>query len=311
VGALPPRVPPYGVTLGAEVERYAREVLALVQQEEFDVVHAHDWMSFPAAMLVAEQREKPLVVHFHSCERERRGAHALEEVKKIEQAAIEAATRVLAVSRKSAETLEREYALQPAKLRVLHNAFAPLPQVAAVPPAERFVLYAGRLSAQKGPDVFLEAAALVHARCADTRFLLAGEGALYPELVRLAGKLGIRDAVRFTGFLDGRALAEAHASAAAFVMPSRAEPFGIGALEALALGVPTLVSDDAGVTEVVSSVLRFEPGNAPELADKLVAVLTHKALAAELRRSGLRETRRLRWDRPARALAALYAEVAT
>jgi glycosyltransferase involved in cell wall biosynthesis len=311
VATLPAPAPPFADTLDAEVQRYAREVLALVQTEEFDVIHAHDWMSFPAALLVAEQRAKPLVVHFHSCERERRGEHALEEVRAIEQAAITAAVRVLAVSQRSADTLEREYALQPAKLRVLHNALSPLPQVPAVPPAERVVLYAGRLSLQKGPDVFLEAAARVHARLPDVRFVLAGEGELYPELVKLARTLGIEEVVRFTGFLDGRALAEAHAGAAAFVMPSRAEPFGLGALEALALGVPTLVSDDAGVTEVVRSVLRFEPENVDELADKLVAVLSFPSLAAELRRSGLRETRRLRWDRPARTLVALYDEVAT
>lgn len=302
-------LPEFALTLGAEVERYAREVLALVQGEDFDLIHAHDWMSFPAALLLAERRGKPLVVHFHSCERERRGEHALEEVRAIEQAAITAATRVLAVSRRSADTLEREYAIQPAKLRVLHNALSPLPQVQAVPDERRTVLYAGRLSLQKGPDVFLEAAARVHARLPDLRFVLAGEGTLYPELAARARKLGLEDAVEFTGFLDGRALAEAHARAAAFVMPSRSEPFGLGALEALALGVPTIVSDDAGVNEVVRSVLRFEPGNVGELADKLIALLSFPALASELSRSGLVETRRLRWDRPARTLAALYSEV--
>lgn len=302
-------LPEFALTLGAEVERYAREVLALVQGEDFDLIHAHDWMSFPAALLLAERRGKPLVVHFHSCERERRGEHALEEVRAIEQAAITAATRVLAVSRRSADTLEREYAIQPAKLRVLHNALSPLPQVQAVPDERRTVLYAGRLSLQKGPDVFLEAAARVHARLPDLRFVLAGEGTLYPELAAQARKLGLEDAVEFTGFLDGRALAEAHARAAAFVMPSRSEPFGLGALEALALGVPTIVSDDAGVNEVVRSVLRFEPGNVGELADKLIALLSFPALASELSRSGLVETRRLRWDRPARTLAALYSEV--
>jgi len=306
-----PAIPPYGLTLGAEVERYAREVLALVQAEDFDVVHAHDWMSFPAALLVAEQRHKPLVVHFHSCERERRGEHALDDVRRIEQAAIDAAARVVAVSGKSARTLEREYALNPAKLRVVHDALTPLAQVPAVPARHPVVLYAGRLSLQKGPDLFLAAAARVHARLPEVRFVLAGEGSLYPELGQLARKLGLADVVRFAGFLDGPALAEAYAGAAAFVMPSRAEPFGIGALEALSLGVPTLVSHDAGVTEVVRSVLHFEPEDVPELADKLLAVLTMPALAAELSRSGIRETRRLRWDRPARLLAGLYDEVVT
>jgi glycogen synthase len=303
-------VPPYGRTLDLEVERYARAVLALAQDETFDVIHAHDWMTFPAGMLVAERTGKPLVVHFHSSEAERRGARALPEARALEQAAIDAAERVLCVSEASARALRSQYALEYAKLRVLHNAYSPLaergPRTVNASPV---VLYLGRLSEQKSPDVFLEAAAKVRARLPKTSFVLAGEGELYPELRALARELDLGRAVRFTGFVGGEDLARTYAGADVYVLSSASEPFGISALEALSLGVPTIVPRGAGVTEVVRSVLRFPEGDVDELADKIVALLERPALRAQLSAAGLREVKRLRWDRPARALRGVYDEI--
>lgn len=308
----PVPVPPYGRTLDAEVERYARAVLALVADEPFDVVHAHDWMTFPAGMLVAERSGKPLVVHFHSSEFERRGAQALPEVCAIEQAAIDAAARVVCVSEASARTLRARYAVEFARLRVLHNAHAPLAERSPrTVNANPVVLYLGRLSEQKSPDVFLQAAARVRARLPKARFVLAGEGELYPELRALARRLGLTRALQFTGFVGNEELARTYAGADVYVLSSAAEPFGLTALEALSLGVPTIVPRGAGVTEVVRSVLRFAPGDVDELADKIVALLERPALRAQLSAAGLREVRKLRWDRPARALRGIYDEIAS
>jgi len=306
----------YGTTRGAEVERYARTVLAAVAGESFDVVHANDWMTFPAGLLVQEQHEKPLLVHFHSCEAERRGADGARDVHAIEQAALDSAERILCVSHGSARALQRHYALESAKVRVLHNAFSPpdAPGGSLRPRAhghDPVVLYLGRLAQQKGPDVFLEAAARVHARLPRCRFVLGGEGELYPELVARARELGLTRAVRFSGFLDGEALVEAYRGADVYVMPSAAEPFGISALEALSLGVPTIVARGSGVTEVVRSVLRFDRADAAGLAEKIVALLERPALRSALVATGLREVKNLRWDRPARALRAVYDEVST
>lgn len=306
----PARVPPYGLTLQAEVERYARAVLALVQGESFDVIHAHDWMTFPAGLLLQERTKKPLVLHFHSSESERRGAQAVPEVRAIEQAAIDAAERVLCVSEASARVLRAGYGIQYAKLRVLHNAYSPLDSSPeADERAAPVVLYLGRLSEQKSPDVFLRAAVPVVARHPRARFVLAGEGELYPELKTLAKTLGIARNVHFTGFVAGEELARTYAGADVYVLSSAAEPFGISALEALSLGIPTIVPDGAGVSEVVRSVLRFEPGDADELAEKIVALIERPALSRHLSASGLREVAKLRWDRPARALRGIYDEV--
>jgi glycosyltransferase involved in cell wall biosynthesis len=300
---------PYGPTLPAEVERYAREVLARVQEERFDLVHAHDWMTYPAALLVRERTGKPLVVHFHSCEAERRGPRGAAEVRAIEQAALDGAERVLCVSEASAHALRAHYALEYAKLRVLHNAFTPLePAGRSAGRREPVVLYLGRLSEQKGPDVFLRAASRVLAR-RKARFVLAGEGELYPELRALAEELGLARAVHFTGFVTGEELARAYAAADVYVLSSAAEPFGISALEALSLGVPTIVPRGAGVSEIVRSVLRFEPLDDSDLAEKVVALLERPALRRQLSAAGLREVKRVRWDRPARALRGIYDEV--
>jgi glycosyltransferase involved in cell wall biosynthesis len=308
VAAVP--VPPYGRTLFAEVERYARSALALVEDESFDVIHAHDWMAFPAGLLLRERTGKPLVVHFHSSEFERRGAEASREVRAIEQAALDSAERVLCVSQASANELRARYALEYAKLRVLHNAFEPPLGARRTKAAKPTVLFAGRLSEQKAPDVFLRAAAQVSAHLPEARFVLAGEGELYPELVALARELGLQARTRFTGFLSGEELARSYAAADVYVLSSAAEPFGIGALEALSLGVPTIVPRGAGVGEVVRSVLRFEPGDERDLADRIVALLTRPALAAQLSAAGVREVKGLRWERPARALRGIYDEIA-
>jgi glycosyltransferase involved in cell wall biosynthesis len=303
-------VPPYGRTLLAEVERYARAALALAQRESFDVIHAHDWMTFPAGLLLKEHSGKPLVVHFHSSEAERRGPLASRDVRAVEQAALDAAERVVCVSEASARTLRAHHALEVARVRVLHNAYSPLE--AGPAGAERgdpVVLYLGRLSEQKSPDVFLQAAARVRARQPSARFVLAGEGELYPELVTLARELELTPHVSFTGFVSGTELARTYADADVYVLSSSSEPFGISALEALSLGVPTIVPRGAGVTEVVHSVLRFEPQDAGDLADKIVALLERPALRRQLSTAGLREVKKLRWERPARALRGIYEEL--
>ena len=305
---------PYGRTLDDEVARYARTALALVlgedgRRESFDVIHAHDWMTFPAALLLRERTGKPLVVHFHSSEPERRGPLASREVRAIEQAALDAAERVLCVSEASARTLRGHYAVERAKVRVLHNALSPLAEVRKEEKARPVVLYLGRLSEQKSPDVFLRAAARVAGRHPAASFVLAGEGELYPELKALAEELDLGERVRFTGFVSGEELARTYAGADVYVLSSAAEPFGISALEALSLGVPTIVPRGAGVTEVVSSVLRFAPGDEADLAEKIVGLLERPALRSQLSAAGLREVKKLRWDRPARALRGIYDEV--
>jgi glycosyltransferase involved in cell wall biosynthesis len=300
----------YAATLLEEVERYARAVLALAARESFQVIHAHDWMTFPAGLLVRQVRRVSLVCQFHSCEAERRGADGSAQVRAIEQAALDVAERIVCVSRRSVGTLGRHHVLQPAKIRVVHNAFSPPSgEPADGRRAARTVLYLGRLAAQKDPEVFLEAARRVHALEPAVRFLMAGEGELFPALQERARALGLARVLRFTGFVADEELARTYTQADVYVMPSRAEPFGLTPLEAASLGVPVIVSRQAGVTEVLRSCLTFEPGDAADLAEKILALLRRPELRRELVRQAAREVREIRWDRPARALRGIYDEL--
>ena len=167
----------------------------------------------------------------------------------------------------------------------------------------------GRLTAQKGPEVFLRAAALIAKRRQDVRFLVCGEGDQAAFCRELADELGIAERVRFTGFVERSELGEVFARADAFVLPSISEPFGLTPLEALACGVPAIVSRDSGVAEVLPSSLKFDPADITGLANRVLAVLAHPALRDHLVELGTRELRGLRWEASAESLQLLYSEV--
>ena len=306
------REDPWQAELEDELERFARAVLQVAAGERFDVIHAHEWMSFPAGILVHEATGKRLVCHFHSTEFDRRPLAPDPRARAIEQSALIAAERVVCVSQESARILRRHYAVEPAKLRVVHNAFGGIDGTRAVarkPSDPPLILFLGRLTHQKDPLTFLEAAARVHELEPRVRFAIGGSGELYPELVAKTRELGLAGVVGFIGFVSGAELARSYARADAYVMPSVSEPFGLTTLEAAALGVPVIVSRTAGVTEVLRSCLKFDPGDAEGLAEKILSLLKRPELRRHLSEQGLREVRRLRWDRPARELLGIYDEV--
>ncbi len=308
VPALP--ATPYRETLFDEVERYARSVRSIATERPPDLIHAHDWVTFPAGLLAREATGKPLVCHFHSCEIERQGAQADPRILALEQAALERADRIVCVSHRSERTLREHFSLDWARVRVVHNAFSPPGGVPAERDgAELLVLHLGRLVRQKSPQVFLEAARRVHEHEPRARFVIAGAGELLAELTARADELGLEDVVRFTGFLAGEELARTYARAQAYVLSSASEPFGITPLEAASMGVPVIVPETAGVTEVLQSCLCFDPGDADDLAEQILAVLHRPELRATLVRDALAEVRELRWERPARELGGIYDEL--
>ena len=281
--------------------------------ERFDVVHAHDWMTYPAGIAAAAASGAPLVVHVHSCEYDRSGTSAAPEIVAIEQAGFDAAALIVCVSRYTADVIEDRYRVDPAKVRVVHNA-GPEGAVRGrrgrrrIP--EPVVLFLGRITYQKGPGVFLAAAARVARRHADVRFVVAGTGDLYHRTVEKAASLGLARRIHFTGFLDAKGVARAYRDADVYVMPSVSEPFGIAPLEAAAHGVPVLVSENSGVAEVLPSAVTFDPSDAADLARELLRVLRSPALRRRLASRARRELSKLGWDAQAVRLAAVYDEVA-
>ena len=307
----------YSPDLHSEVQRYARAVAEIVRQREFGVVHAHDWMSFPAGILAKELTGKPLVCHVHSTEYDRRPEGSATEpdprIIELEKRGLEAADRIVCVSQRSADELCERYDIPFAKVRVVHNGVESVPAPAdAEPEADAqppTVLFLGRLTHQKGPEYFLEAAALVVAQAPGMHFVVSGHGDLLPSLIEQAAELGLGDNLRFTGFLEGKEREEAFRQAIVYVMPSVAEPFGITPLEAMARNVPVIVSRQAGVGEVAHSVLKVDYWDTQALAERILAVLQRPALRDELIAQGRAEVERLGWDQPAKRITGIYEEV--
>ncbi len=303
----------YGADLFGEVERYAEAVGALAEGEEYDLVHGHDWMTFPAAEAAAAARGVPLVLHVHSCERDRGGPRAHPRIEDVERRGAAAADALICVSRYTAARVVREYGADPARIRVVHNAAVLGDEVPPPRPPRRFagpvILFLGRVTFQKGPEPFLQAAALVAREAPDARFVVAGGGDLLPPMIERAAAMGLGSRVHFAGFLGPADVERAYGEADVYVMPSVSEPFGITALEAMLRGVPTVVSRQSGAAEVLRNVLTADFWDAAGLADRILSILRSKALRDRLSRQGRAEARRFRWEDQAARVRDVYAEL--
>ncbi len=303
----------YGHDLMEEVARYALAVESLASRERFDVIHAHDWMSVPAGIAARRASGKPLVFHVHACERDRSGERPDARVAGIEQLGLDEADRVVCVSHFTRGVLQKNYRVDEAKLRVVHNALTRDEQrerqhvVKSVP--EPIVLFLGRVTAQKGPEYFLEAAARVARVRPDVKFVIAGSGDRLPQTIELCARLGLARNVHFTGFLQGADVERMYAMADVYVMPSVSEPFGISPLEAMALDIPVIISRQSGVSEVLRNALKVDYWDVQGIADKILAVLRHPGLAQQLQDEGRAEALALRWDTPAARVREAYAEL--
>ncbi len=308
----------YGPDLMAEVGRYARATAAIARGRDFDfrfdLVHAHDWMTYPAGLAAARAEGKPLVAHVHASEHDRCPRGPNPAIVEIEREGLRAADRVVCVSRYTAGVVRRRYGVEASRIRVVHNGVAPLrrrpPRRGARPGRGPAALFLGRVTSQKGPDRDLDAAALVARRLPAATFVVAGSGDLLPSMIERAARLGLSRRVRFTGFLGPADVARAYAMADVYVMPSRSEPFGIAPLEALLHGVPVIVSRRSGVAEVLPSAPTVDPDDPRDVAGRILEVLGDRALPRRAARRGGRGAARLRWDRAADRLLDVYREVA-
>lgn len=302
----------YGSDLIHDVERFARLVVGLVRHETFDLVHAHDWLTFPAGLAVARASGRPLVVHVHSTEFDRAGERVDQRVYDIERAGMAAADRVIAVSNLTRSICIARYGVNPERIDVVYNGIdgerAQPPPGARIEHGDRIVLFLGRLTMQKGPEFFIAAARRVLEKIPNVKFIVAGTGDLAARVIEQAAATGIGSRVFFTGFLRGKDLDRAYRMADCYVMPSVSEPFGLTALEAVRQDVPTIVSKTSGVSEVLRHVLKVDFWDVDELANKIVAVLRHPPLAQTLRDHGAIEVQRLTWDSAAQACLEVYAK---
>lgn len=302
----------YGGDLFYEVERYAGLACEIAASEgDFDLVHAHDWMTYPAGIAVADMTGKPLVVHVHSTEFDRSGVHVNQRIYDIERAGMTRAQRVICVSHFTRSIVLQHYGVDPRKVDVVYNAVEEngTPESRTLPPIahdEKIVLFLGRITMQKGPEYFLAAAKRVLEVMGNVRFIMAGSGDMTRRMIELANQMGIGHKVLFTGFLRGDDVRRVFRMADLYVMPSVSEPFGIAPLEALANDVPVLISKQSGVSEILSHALKVDFWDVDEMANKIIAVLRHPPLQATLRDHGSIEVRRLSWVDSARSCLKVY-----
>ncbi len=301
----------YGKDLYSEVMRYAAMGGIIAEEEEFDVIYAHDWLSFGAGMEAKKATGKPLIVHVHATEFDRCGGAwgVNHDVYEIEKAGMEAADVVIAVSELTKNILVNNYGIPAPKIRVVYNGIdettAPaegqgLPRLRQLKAAGfKLVLFLGRVTLQKGPDYFIRAAKRVLESNPKVYFILSGAGDMEKSVMELAARLGVSDRMFFTGHLDGPDRYEVYKVADLFVMPSVSEPFGITPLEAMKLGTPVLISKQSGVSEVVQHALKADFWDIDEMANKILSIVKYPSLGNALSQNGAVEANKLTWNQAA------------
>lgn len=303
----------YSSDMYTEVHRYAAVAAEMAEDEPFDIIHAHDWMTYPAGIAVAAVSGKPLVVHVHSTEFDRSGEHVNQMIYDIERAGMERADRVIAVSHLTRNIIISRYGIRGDKVEVVYNGVERLGRWSAedtsITKDEKIVLFLGRITMQKGPEYFLHAAKKVLEVMDNVKFVMAGSGDLMHQSIEMAAGLGIGHKVLFTGFLHGEDVQKIYKIADLYVMPSVSEPFGIAPLEALDNDVPVIISRQSGVSEVLTHALKVDFWDVNEMANKIVAVLKYPSLQMTLRNHGNFEVRRLRWKDTAINCAKIYEEM--
>ena len=309
VGARGADAADYSGDLLGMAERYARFVVDATRGLDFDVIHAHDWLTYPAGLAVARLTGKPLVVHVHSTEFDRSGEHPNQQVYNIERRGMHGATRAIAVSMLTKNVCINRYGVNGAKIDVVYNGVDLDPAGAGVQPIhskDKIVLYFGRITMQKGPEYFIQAAKKVLEHMDDVKFVVAGSGDQAQRMIEMAASMGIGHKVLFTGFLRGRDIARVFAMADLYVMPSVSEPFGIAPLEAMSHNVPVLISKSSGVSEVLMHALKVDFWDIEDMADKIIAVLRYPPLSRQLVEHGSFEIRGINWDGAATRTARVY-----
>lgn len=303
----------YGTDLFREVQRYAEQARLIALHKDFDVIHAHDWMTYRAGIEARELTGKPLVVHVHATEFDRTGGHPDQRVYDREREGMHAADRIIAVSNYTRSMIIQHYGVPPEKIEVVHNGVElkdPAPhEDFPIRRHEKVVLFLGRLTLQKGPDYFLYAAHRVLQGMPDTKFVVAGKGDMESMLISKAAEMGIADRMLFTGFLRGADIDRAYRMADLYVMPSVSEPFGITPLEAMRNNTPVLISKQSGVSEVISHCLKADFWDIEDMAAKMSAVLKYSPLKSSLARNGFDEVNRISWDDAASRCIDVYNRV--
>lgn len=305
----------YGKNLMEEVYLYAQRVANKFKNSSFDVIHAHDWTTVPAALLLKKLTGKPIIFHVHITELDKTGGNGgFDKIFEIEQQAFDNADRIVPVSNFVKNRLINDYHVDPKKITVIHNGG--VSDMSKKLEASQIqlnnhpiILFAGRITLQKGPEYFIKAAKKVVDYEPEARFIVAGTGDMLPQIIELSAKLGISKNVLFHGQYSRYEADLLFSIADAFVMPSVSEPFGIVPLEAISKGTPTIISKQSGISEVLENTFKVDFWDTDEMAHKILSIIKYKPLKNHMGALGHYEYNNFSWDKPAEEFKQLYNKV--
>ncbi len=304
----------YGDNLIDEINNYSIVAGVVARADHYDLVHAHDWVTYPAGIHAKQVLGVPLVIHVHATDFDRSRGNVNPTVYAIEKDGMDHADHIMCVSELTRRTVIEKYHQDPAKVTAVHNAVIPLEESILNIPDKRgvkdkVITFLGRLTMQKGPEYFVEAAARVLAKKRDVRFVMAGSGDKMDEMIRLVAEKRISDRFHFTGFMKGRQVYEVYHASDVYVMPSVSEPFGITPLEAMQCGVPCIISKQSGCSEILTYAIKLDYWDVDAMADAMYALVTYPALHDLLSQRGLDEVAGITWDKVALKIRGLYDQV--
>ena len=303
----------YGPDLFQEIKNYALVAEIIARNNQFDIIHAHDWLTFPAGIAAKKVSGKPLVIHVHATDFDRSGGSVNPRVYAIEREGMEMADSIIAVSTYTKNTIIKKYGIPPEKITVVYNAVEPVADEKERRMQkgidEKIVTFLGRITMQKGPEYFIEAARLVLKKMNNVRFVMAGSGDLMNQMIARVAELGISGHFHFTGFLKGNDVNQLLRMTDVFVMPSVSEPFGIVPLEAMQFNVPVIISNQSGVAEILENAIKIDFWDTFAMADAIYGLLNYSALAAHFKKEGKHEVESLEWVNSASAVTEVYKSV--
>ena len=296
-----------------EINNYSIVAGVIARTIPCDVIHSHDWLTYPAGIHAKNVTGKPLVIHVHATDFDRSRGNVNPTVFGIEKDGMENADHIITVSNLTRRTVIEKYGISPDKVTTVHNAVIPLSdELLNIPRREhkeKVVTFLGRITMQKGPEYFVEAAAKVLQKNKHVRFVMAGSGDMMDAMIKLAAKRNIADRFHFTGFLRGKQVYEMLADSDVYVMPSVSEPFGISPLEAMEMGVPSIISKQSGCAEILNNVIKTDYWDIDAMADAMHALTAYPALHKELRDRGIEEIHGITWEKAGKEVIDIYKKV--
>jgi glycosyltransferase involved in cell wall biosynthesis len=303
----------YDNNLMEEIQKYAVVAAVIATDNDFDVIHAHDWLAYPAGIAAMQVSGKPLVIHVHATDFDRSGGNVNPDVYRIEKSGMDAASKIITVSNLTRDIVINKYNIDPGKVETVYNAVEPVNMPEEIYHFKAFdekvVTFLGRITLQKGPEYFIEAAYKVLQVMTNVRFVMAGSGDMMERMIRRAAALRITDRFHFTGFLKGNDVFTMLSMSDVYIMPSVSEPFGISPLEAMQSNVPVIISKQSGVAEILTHAVKVDFWDIDAMADAIYGILSYPALSQMFIRNGKEEVIKLKWDNSAMHVRNIYYEV--